>query len=149
MLWSRGWSLLVLGGKNCNLMFSKGGEKSVGCAEQRCNSKRTLLLSGIEPQPWRNETRTSDVTHTFKVLLQSRGSDLTFLKQWGFFDLPRTRAGCFSLPLALQDRKTVTLSLLTFPPLHFSPCGLYVSLGICLKNTAVSSQLKTSCSIPF
>lgn len=63
-----------------------------------------------------------------------------FCKHQRFLDLPMMNGWNLSVPLALQHKRTVTLSLLVIPPLLLLPEKSYVLSGGCLKK--LSSQLK-------
>jgi hypothetical protein len=53
----------------------------------------------------------------------------TFLKQWGLLYLPITSGANFSVPSALQPRRSVTLCFYFVPPWQESPSYVSVLLG--------------------
>jgi len=80
------------------------------------------------------------VIHDFLLDLHSTGSFRMsrFRKNHGFAALPITKGFSIS-PDIKPHRKTVTLSLQSFPPEHFSPFRHSVLFGSARKNSPVSS----------
>ena len=116
---------------------------------QLSTNKMTFLafLVSSMSQLLSHASKITDVIHADLLALYSVGRCLTPLKHLGCLNFPIVNNGRFSLPVILVHTNTVTLSLLFFPPEHFSPAKACVLLGSSLQYKPVSSALNTSSAL--
>ena len=131
---------MVFGGKKISLMAFN--PVTLGWAGQLSTIIATFLfwcwnfLSNDRSQL----EKSSDVIQAFLLASYWVGRVFTFLKQRGLLALPMTYRG----PLMLAQTRTLSLSLLHFPPWQSAPLKSKVLSGSRRKNKPVSSALKIS-----
>jgi len=117
-------------GKKCNFNIFQSSGICWVCSTLANEQQDFSVVAPIwQSNCIRNSSKVAEVIHELEFAMYLVESSFTLLKQWGLLYLPITSEVNFSVALALQPSRTVTLCFDFVSPWQQSPLYVNVFLG--------------------